>query len=45
MNTKVLYIAGRRCRLFSQDAPQCLLVQPLGVHQVLRHITHVIDFK
>lgn len=33
MNTKVLDIAGRRCRLFSQDAPKCLLVQPLGVHE------------
>ena len=28
-----LNIAGHRCRLFSKDAPQCLLVQPLGVHE------------
>lgn len=33
MNMKNLDIAGRRCGLFSQDAPQCLLVQPLGVHE------------
>ena len=33
MNTRFLDIAKRRCRLFSQDAPQCLLVQPLGVHE------------
>ena len=26
-------IADRRCRLVSQDAPLCLLVQPLGVHE------------
>ena len=26
-------IIGRTCHLFEQDAPQCLLVQPLGVHE------------
>lgn len=33
MNMESLNIAGRRCRLFSQEAPQCLLVQPLGRHE------------
>ena len=33
MNIEKLDIAGRCCRLFVQDRPQCLLVQPLGVHE------------
>ncbi|MBR4517518.1 MAG: hypothetical protein IKO65_00800, partial [Victivallales bacterium] len=28
-----LDIAGRRCHLYGQNAPQCLLVQPLGSHE------------
>ena len=33
MNLENLDIAGRRCRLFSRVAPQCLLVQALSVHE------------
>ena len=28
-----LDIAGRRCHLYGQNATQCLLVQPLGLHE------------
>lgn len=33
MNKGILDIGGRRCHLIEQEAPQCLLVQPLGGHE------------
>ncbi|MBR4222923.1 MAG: hypothetical protein IKR81_17310 [Victivallales bacterium] len=33
MNIENLDIARRRCRLLAQDAPRCLLAQPLGAHE------------
>ena len=31
--TFTLQIAGRDCRIYEQESPLCLLVQPLGVHE------------
>ena len=28
-----LQIAGRNCRIYEQESPRCILVQPLGVHE------------